>query len=185
MNTNDTSVFNDPDVYSFRLTSWNYTPRYIIMSKQFILDKMNTIMHRLLGLNADDDLSTREPSRDKNGAYTILDDLGIPYENFNHLIYFLRMNRLDKEYHECAADAAIALGGFTDLDIYIANESKIVHRIPMHPSDDTMDEYEWTPVNLLNTDLAATTINKGYSCTGTILYNNTYPYLYYRKKKMI
>lgn len=174
-------MFSNNSIYTFRFKN-NDSHSYIILEKQFILDKMNTVTHRLLGLNTDDELSTQEPSRDQNGAYTIFELLGIFKEHFIHLIYFLRIGRLDKEYHDHAMQAAIALGGFTALDEYIKEERRVISYPPKQPKDDIHCDYDWAVLSMLNEREINNIREKGFICTGIVAeVNHHVPHTYYRK----
>ena len=175
--------FNRHNLYTFRFKSIRGETHYIILDKQFILNKMNHITHRLLGLNTDDDLTTDNPSRDESGAYTIFDELGISWESMHHLICFLRMNQLDKNFHNSAMQAAISLGGFKELDQYILSSTATIYYPPKHPNDDYKSEYEWMIISALDENIINDSRNKGFICTGIQAEcNNPNPYVYYRKR---
>ena len=174
--------FTDPTIYTFSFNNITGEARYIILEKKFILAKMNNITHRLLGLNTDDELTTSHPSKDNSGAFTIFEKLGISWESMYHLVYFLRMNRLNKEFHEDAMQAAITLGGFEDLDKYIYEVRKPVYNIPKNPHQDCKSEYDWMLISILNEELMHASKCSGYICTGVVPDGNySLPYLYYRK----
>ena len=60
----------------------------VYLDHQFIIDKMNTIFHQLIGVG-DSSLTTDNPTRDSDGNYTILQRLYITQPAFTKLIRFL------------------------------------------------------------------------------------------------
>jgi len=117
----------------------------LFLEKQFIIEKMNNIVKRLLGLNdKEDDLTTSEPSKNSDGEYLIFYNLNINYKYFMFLISFLKTNFLKEIYFEQVQEVANILGGFESLDNYIINFYKkpIIYN-PKTPKEDIKNEYIW------------------------------------------
>lgn len=98
----------------------------------------NGIVPRLLGWPVEDGLTTPQPSRDDQGRYTLLQDLGVDKDDFLHLLQFFRTPDLNTSALRAARRAALQLGGVEALDAY---------RPPYNPSipeEDTKHRYEWS-----------------------------------------
>ena len=143
------SSFPDDSFICFKFAN---SPHKIILSKDFIKEKMNHIFCKLIGVTDDDEeLTTISPSKDENSIYTILQDLYVSYEDFKYLVLFLRTGNLNDQYINNAMNAAISLGGFPELDSYAYkcfNTPLPVppQKEPIEPIEDTDNKYDWTIV---------------------------------------
>lgn len=98
----------------------------------------NGIVPRLLGWPMADGLTTPYPSRDDQGRYTILQDLGVDRGDFLHLLQFFRTPDLSEFALGAARRAALQLGGVEALDAYRPPYN------PTSPEEDTKHQYEWS-----------------------------------------
>lgn len=184
------SSFPDDSFICFKFAN---SPHKIILSKDFIKEKMNHIFCKLIGVTDDDEeLTTISPSKDENSIYTILQDLYVSYEDFKYLVLFLRTGNLNDQYINNAMNAAISLGGFPELDSYAYkcfNTPLPVppQKEPIEPIEDTDNKYDWTIVRTqeysYSTDAAIDYVKDGWSFTGGIASNDNKnaPLMYMRK----
>lgn len=98
----------------------------------------NGIVPRLLGWPVEDGLTTPHPSRDEQGRYTILQDLGVDRGDFLHLLQFFRTPHLSDFALTAARRAALQLGGVAALDAYQPPYN------PTCPEQDTEHRYQWS-----------------------------------------
>ena len=80
----------------------------------------NGVFPRLLGLNAEDGLTTPEPSRDSDGRLTILMKLGISRRAFLGLLRLLRCgasrSSFDRRDWDDIINASLSMGGIEAVD---------------------------------------------------------------------
>ena len=168
----------------------------VYLDHQFIMDKMNTIFHRLIGVG-DSSLTTANPTRDADGNYTVLQLLHITQPAFSKLVRFLRVGWMPETHFDPVMEVAIILGGFPSVDTFIRNYYQQITQtisqdksLPQRPEEDTENQYQWIPLALhrifssdLNSEYGY--LANGWSCTGHIyLYQDDdkkSSYTYFRK----
>ena len=160
----------------------------IFLEKKFIIEKMNNIVKKLLGLN-EDLLTTKEPSKNPDGEYLIFYDLNIDYKYFMLLISFLRTNYLKDSHFEQVQETANILGGFESLDNYIIDFYKkpIIYN-PKTPEEDIKNEYLWVLLDFFCNyphvvDERTNYIENDWYMTGEKLVINGGTLFYGKKKK--
>lgn len=166
---------------SFTLNTDGKTKDTIYLDKSFVLNKMNHIFQRLIGVG-DFELTTREPEVDQHGNFTILERLNITLDEITTLVAFLRTGILQPADFQKASKTSIVLGGFLDVDQYIIDhthkkthervrfqqdrEKHLQNRLPKCPGEDHQNKFQWIPMCLGH--YTGDIIKDGWSATGYI-----------------
>ena len=162
--------------------------RELILSRKFIIENMNEITKKLLGLS-EDELSTSKPTRDKHGIYMILYILHVEFDDFTKFIKFLKIKYMKEEDFDSVMNVSTILGGYDCVDNYIKKFYEDNKENPRCPKDDHKSEYDWidVPIGTLphSREDVRKYLDRGYSSTQYILEKSEseYPIVYYRKKK--
>ena len=155
------------------------------IERRFITEHLNnSVMPRLVGFHMDDELSTREVSKDAEGHLTILHSLGICSADMLHLMQWLRTKSVPSEFRQRAYETSIKLGGLDALDRAMtegAAPTKAPRQprqpLPACPRDDVHAEYQWFVLNINRIDHPDTLMDRGWSVAGPYESNTYMSYL--------
>ena len=185
-----------PEILGFTFqTPVNSPANICYLTREFILEKTPPIFQMLIGVGGHQ-MTTSTPSRDKNGNYTILQDLNITRTPFLALMSFLRLGFLAPAQLSSAMDTANILGGIPELDAYLCQQEE-AHRLvleqhkaakslplPKCPEDDTHGDFNWVTVTTDSYPMAENTrldyVKHGWSATGQTVVIKDKTLMWYR-----
>lgn len=160
------------DIYGF--TTDNNPTQIIYLTHDFIMSNMNTVFQRLIGVG-NHELTTKCPSKDAAGNYTILELLGLRRLDIVNLISFLRTGQMPESNFQPVLTVSVILGGFPRVDQYISDHyhqqrdalHQQLQKKPICPLQDYTGEYQWQPISLHNNSLR-NIIKEGWTATGHV-----------------
>ena len=145
------------------------------LTEEFIRTHLdNGVFPRLLGWEAEDGLTTREPRRDRVGRHTILSDLGVSREAILELLRFLRVGGA---LGEAGYQASLCIGGVEACDRLLRGNgdkcrdaAETAAYNPMTPRDDCRSAFRWSIIHSAHTTNIAAMVEDGWSVTTAFSY---------------